>query len=82
MLTCQDLTDLVTDYLEGQLSLKDRVRFQLHLGMCRRCRAFLHARKVTIEITGALPAEPVPAEVRDALLHRFRDWRSVPVPPE
>ena len=34
MLTCQETTRLVTEYLEGNLSWKDVIRFQLHIGMC------------------------------------------------
>lgn len=75
MLTCKELTELVTDHLEGRLPLGQRVRFQLHLGLCPRCRAHLRQMKVTLETLGRLPAEPVPADVRDELLARFRDLR-------
>ena len=75
MLTCQGLTELVTDYLEGRLSLWDRMRFRLHIGMCRHCRAFLRDRKMTIRAVGKLPAEPIPSDVRDELLDRFRNWK-------
>ena len=60
MLTCQELTELVTDYLEGSMSFADRVRFQMHIGMCRHCRAFLHDRKLVIGASSGLPAEPIP----------------------
>ena len=76
MLTCQELTELVNDYLESRLSLWDRLRFRFHVGMCKHCNAFLRARKLTIQTVGRLPAEPIPAEVRDELLRRFKDWKS------
>ncbi|MGE0397041.1 MAG: anti-sigma factor [Kofleriaceae bacterium] len=76
MLSCQQLTEIVTDYLEGRMSLGDRLRFQMHLGMCKHCRAYLRQMKLTIEAVGKLPAEPIPDEVRDALLARFNRWRS------
>ncbi len=75
MLTCQELTELVTDYLEGRLSLWDRMRFGMHVGMCRHCRAFLRDRRLTIETLGRMPEDPIPPDVRDALLERFRDWK-------
>jgi len=75
VLSCQELTELVTDYLEGRLDLGDRLRFHLHIGMCRNCRAFLRARRMTIRAVGALPADPIPSNVRDELLERFRDWK-------
>ena len=41
MLNCQQLTELVTDYLEGRLSFMTRLRFHMHVGMCSHCRAYL-----------------------------------------
>lgn len=35
------LTELVTDYLEGRLALRDRLRFRMHLATCRHCRAYI-----------------------------------------
>ncbi len=52
MLTCQELTELITDYLEGRVSFMDRVRFRLHIGMCRHCRAYLDQMKQTIRTLG------------------------------
>ncbi len=75
MLTCQQLTELVTDYLEGRMSLLDRLRFQLHLGLCRHCRAYLDQMRQTLRLLGTLPPEQIPPEVRDALLERFRHWK-------
>ncbi len=75
MLTCKELTELITDYLEGRMSLGQRLRFQLHLGMCRRCRIYLRQMKMTIQTLGKLPDEPIPADVREELLMRFRSMR-------
>lgn len=75
MLTCRELTELVTDYLEDRLSFMDRMRFRMHVGMCRHCRAYLGQFKHTIRTLGRLPAEEIPPDVRDELLARFRDWK-------
>ena len=75
MLSCQQLTEVVTDYLEGKMSLGQRVRFQMHLGMCRHCRAYLQQMKLTIATLGSLPTEPLPEGVRTELLQRFRTWK-------
>lgn len=72
MLTCQELTELVTDYLEGRLSLMQRVQFHLHVGMCRHCRAYLRQMRMTVRTLGHLPDEPIPPGMRDELLERFR----------
>ncbi len=75
MLTCKQLTELVTEYLERRMSLADRMRFQLHIGMCRHCRAYLRQMRQTIRTLGKLPEESVPPEVIDDLLSRFRSWK-------
>lgn len=75
MLTCQELTELITDYLEGRVSFMDRLRFRLHIGMCRHCRAYLEQMKQTIRTLGMLPVEEIPPDVRDELLARFRQWK-------
>ncbi len=75
MLTCRELTELVTDYLEGRLGLRERLRFEFHLGMCRHCRAYLRQMKDTIETLGRMPDESISADMRDRLLDRFRTWK-------
>ncbi|MBI2833724.1 MAG: zf-HC2 domain-containing protein [Acidobacteria bacterium] len=74
-MTCQELTELVTDYLENRMSFMDRLRFRVHIGMCRHCRAYLDQMRKTIRTLGELSAEPIPPAIRDELLARFRDWK-------
>ncbi len=74
MLTCKEITELVTDFLEGRLTLVQRLRFHFHVGMCRHCRAYLRQMKLTVRALGLLPAEPVPPELPAELLRRLRDW--------
>lgn len=75
MLTCRELTELVTEYLEGRMSFMDRLRFRAHVGMCRGCRTYLDQMKQTVRTIGKLPSEDIPPEVRSQLLERFRDWK-------
>lgn len=75
VLTCEEMTELVTNYLEEKMSLQDRLDFQKHIGLCRHCREYLHQMKVTVETLGAMPADPVPAEMMGDLLHKFRGWK-------
>lgn len=74
MPTCRDLTELVTDYLEGRMGLAERVRFRWHLGMCLSCHAYVRQMRRTIALLGELPEEPVPAAVRAELLVRLRGF--------
>jgi hypothetical protein len=73
-MTCKEITELVTDYLELRLSLRDRLRFRWHLGLCRHCRAFLRQMRATIRIAGRLPDEPLPQALQAELLRRFRNF--------
>ncbi len=75
-LTCKEWVEMVTDYLEGSLSLWPRLRFHLHLGLCKGCRHYLQQVRTTIKTAQQLPREPVPAQVQEELLRRFRANRS------
>jgi predicted anti-sigma-YlaC factor YlaD len=76
MLTCQEVTEIVTDYVEGRMRLADRMRFQMHIGMCKHCRAYVRQMKVTVAVLGKLPDDaPMPHDVRDELRKRFADWK-------
>lgn len=75
MLTCRELTEVITDYLEGRMSFMDRVRFRAHVGMCRSCRTYLDQMKQTVRTLGKLPLETIPPHVQDQLLAQFRNWK-------
>jgi predicted anti-sigma-YlaC factor YlaD len=74
-LTCQELVELVTDYLEGSLSAQERARFDEHLAMCTGCRNYLAQMRRTISSLGQLSEESIPAQARDDLLGVFRNWK-------
>ena len=61
-MSCRELAELISDHLEGRLGFVDRVRFQLHLGICAHCRAYLKQMRGLVRALGALPAEPPPAQ--------------------
>jgi len=79
-MSCRDLTELVTDYMEGRMSFMQRLSFQIHVGMCKPCREYLRQMKLTVDSVGGLAAEqklpPMPPEVQDELLSRFRHWKT------
>ncbi len=76
MLSCQEMTKLVTDYVERRLTFLDRIRFQLHLGMCGHCRQYLRQMRIAAAMMGRAPPEPVPEATMQELLARFRGWRA------
>ena len=75
MMTCEQLTRVVSDYIDGHMALMPRTHFKLHLLMCRNCRTYLNQfRKSTTEAR-TLPPDDMPQELTDAMLKQFRDWR-------
>jgi anti-sigma factor RsiW len=75
-LSCQELVELVTDYLEGALPDEERIRLERHLQTCDGCRDYVDQMRTTISLTGeARPAALTP-EVEEALLASFRDWKA------
>ena len=73
-LTCQELVELVTDYLEGALEPDDRARFEAHVAGCRGCDAYLLQMRTTLEVMGATAALESRPEI-SGLLEAFRGWR-------
>lgn len=73
-LSCQELVELVTDYLEGALPELERARFEEHVGGCGGCAAYVDQMRETIRLTGRLGVEDVPPEAERALLEAFRGW--------
>jgi predicted anti-sigma-YlaC factor YlaD len=74
-LTCQDIVELVTAYLEYALVRGDRERFEEHLVFCDGCGNYLEQMRETIAATGRVELEPLPVELEERLLEAFRGWR-------
>jgi anti-sigma factor RsiW len=74
-LQCQELVELVTDYLEDRLPRTIRVRFEAHVAQCSGCHTYLDQMRQTIRALGRLPTESIQPEARDTLLAVFRDWK-------
>jgi anti-sigma factor RsiW len=74
-LSCPELVELVTEYIEGALSETDRARFETHLRHCEPCRVYLEQMRQTIQALGRLPEESIPEHAKQALLHAFRSWK-------
>jgi len=73
-LTCAEIVELVTDYLEGRLPVGETERFELHLVFCDGCQHYLEQMRATIAATGRLRTQDVPLELQERLLHAFRGW--------
>jgi len=77
-LTCQELVELVTEYLEDTLAAEQRSRFEAHLAECGGCRNYLEQMRQSINITSRLTEDSLPAPMRDELLALFRNWKENP----
>lgn len=75
-LVCQQAVELVTDYLEGALSRRDRRRFERHLRACPNCSAYLEQIRATIALAGSVEPEELSAEATQDLIDLYRRWQS------
>jgi anti-sigma factor RsiW len=71
-LTCRELVELVSDYLEDALDLDERRRFERHLAACEGCAAYLEQMRTTIALAGRLRESDIDPAVRDRLLAALR----------
>jgi anti-sigma factor RsiW len=74
-MTCRELVQLITDYLEGGLSARDRRRFKRHLRACDGCTTYVEQMRDTVRLAGALAEDDLSPQARDELLAVFRDWK-------
>lgn len=75
-LVCQQVVELITDYLEGALSRSQRRRFEAHLEGCEHCTEYLAQMRATIRLTGRLRSEDLTPEMREDFTELYRRWRS------
>jgi anti-sigma factor RsiW len=73
-ITCAQVVDLVTAYLEDVLDADDRERVEEHLVFCDGCSTYLDQIRQTIAVTGRLEPEDIPPALQDKLLAAFREW--------
>ncbi|HEY2966200.1 MAG TPA: anti-sigma factor [Actinomycetota bacterium] len=73
-LTCREVIDLLTDYVEDALPAEERRRVEAHLAICDGCTTYLEQVRETIRLTGMLTQEQIPDEEKQRLLAAFRDW--------
>lgn len=75
-LSCQELVELVTEYLEDALEAQERARFEAHVDACTGCQRYIEQMRQTIRLSGTLSQPPLAPEAEAALLEAFRGWKS------
>ncbi len=73
-MSCQELVELVTAYLEGALSPEEHARFEAHLTECGTCRVYLEQMRETIRVLGRVTSDDLTPEAERELLAAFRSW--------
>ena len=74
-LTCQQLVELITDYIEGVLPPAERAQFERHLAICSGCRTYLDQMQQMIRALGGEARGELSPDERTLLLDLFRDWK-------
>lgn len=74
-MTCRELVELITDYLEGALPRRVKKGVEAHLEACSGCRTVLAQMRETIRLTGTLSDEQIPDQHRESLLTAFHGWK-------
>ena len=72
-ISCQEVVEVVTDYLEGALPPEDVASFESHVAACPGCASYLEQVRTTIAVTRASGDAAEPSTVAP-LLDAFRDW--------
>ena len=70
--SCQEVVELVTDYLEGELDDETRAELESHLGLCPGCHTYFEQMRRTIDQLGHVPVETLSPQAQDELLAAFR----------
>jgi anti-sigma factor RsiW len=73
---CQEVVEMVTDYLEDALGRGDKQRFERHLAGCPHCTEYLAQVRETISLAGRLTPEDLSPPMRDAFTDVYRRWRA------
>ena len=74
--SCQEMTEVVTDYLDEALPPDDQQRFERHLTYCAGCSTYTEQIRETIRQTGMIPRErSLPVALREEIVAQFRAWK-------
>lgn len=78
MLSCRELSETATDYLEGNLTLRQRASVKFHLLMCKHCRAYVDQLAKTVALLKTAKDDQSDATPPPAILEAFRKTTGKP----
>jgi anti-sigma factor RsiW len=71
-ISCQEVVEIVTDYLEGQLDEATRTELEAHLALCPGCDLYLEQMRATIDELGHVPVETLSEQAQADPMAAFR----------
>ena len=74
-ITCKEVVELVTDYLEQTLLPEVQARFEAHVADCPGCETYIAQVQKTIAMLRKLTEEQMFPGTREELLEMFREWK-------
>ena len=75
VLSCREIVELVTDYLEGDLDAEVTTALETHLDVCPGCARYVEQIRETVATLGDVSSDNLSTEVQEGLLEAFRDFR-------
>jgi len=75
-LTCRELIEIITEYLEGAMPPAERIRFEDHVKGCTGCTRYLAQMRFTVETLGEIGLENIEPAAKSELMAAFRDWKA------
>jgi anti-sigma factor RsiW len=74
-ISCQEVVELVTGYLDQTLPPEDASVFEQHINFCDGCEWYLDQMRTTVSTVGRIAEADVPPDARAKLLTAFREWK-------
>jgi predicted anti-sigma-YlaC factor YlaD len=72
--SCQEIVELVSDFMEGALDPVTAGEVDAHLRLCGGCAEYVEQMRRTVASLGRVPVETLSPEAKAALLTAFRDY--------
>jgi anti-sigma factor RsiW len=76
--TCRDVVELVTAYVESALPPDRTALVARHLGTCSDCQLYLEQLRITVAVLAAAPLPELPAQTRADLVASFEGRSPIP----
>ena len=74
-LRCQEIVEIVTDYLDGELDAETTTALESHLELCPGCERYLEQIRETVATLGEVSSDNLSTETQAGLLDAFRAFR-------